>query len=75
MSPNEVNLRAAVDPTQSCANCNQFQQGMCTTLGMPVQPNQMCDAWAPQGGEAPAPQGPAPMDSETMSAMLFGGPK
>jgi hypothetical protein len=72
VNPEEVNLRGAVDPTQSCGSCGNFQQGQCGLLGIPVEPQMVCDAFAPIGAEAPAAP---PADPAALEAMLFGGPQ
>lgn len=72
MSPEEVNLRGAVDPTQSCGACGNYQNGLCAVLEAPTEPQMVCDAFAPVGAEAP---GDAPADTQALEAMLFGGPQ
>lgn len=48
-----ANLRAAADPTQSCAGCAHFQgEGQPCAQGLPAAPQLVCDLFAPpQGGD------------------------
>ena len=53
MSPEEANLRPAVNPSNSCAACAFFDQGNCAALGIKTNPTQVCDAFQlPESGDA-----------------------
>ena len=69
VTPDQINLRAAVNPQMSCTNCGNYdaQSTICSVLRTPVQPTMVSDAWTPQGA---APQAGPPAD---LMSMLFGG--
>lgn len=67
--PQQVNLREAAQPAQSCGTCFAFDgRNGCSTVGGNVAPAQVCDLWKPASGDMDADEGmppagapPAPM--------------
>lgn len=63
-SPEQAQLRPAEDPAVSCVSCANFMPDQtCAVLGVPVEPQLVCDLFTP--AEAAA--------SPDLMSTLFGG--
>lgn len=73
MTPEQLNLRMAANPQQSCQTCGNATpnpQGlMCNILRIPVQPQLVSDAWMPHGKEETAEAGAPPMNPAALLGM------
>lgn len=69
-TPQEANYRPAEAEDMSCGTCaNMGPDGMCSQLGIPVEPQMLCDLYAPMGAGGP-PGGP-----DLMTKLFGGGPQ